>query len=142
MGSIVEYVYAEQLDGPAKGFGLPFTPPAFFVLNLKYRPEKFAGLNVPYLSLDFRKAARQGRIVPPEESTPGYYRVDFGLGGWMHTGLISAHINIQLKNVLNTAYFNHSSYYRLIGLPEQGRSLWLNVSIPFQGKLNTSQSNN
>jgi iron complex outermembrane receptor protein len=142
LGGIIEYVYAEQLDGPAKGFGLPFTPPALMILNLKYKPERLAGLNAPYLSLDFRKAARQGRIVPPEESTPAYHRVDFGVGGWMHTGLISAHINIQLKNVLNTAYFNHSSYYRLIGLPEQGRSLWLNVSIPFQGKLKTNLSNN
>lgn len=40
-------------------------------------------------------------------------------------------LSLQLQNVFNTRYLNHTSFYRLIGLPEQGRNLVLSVKVPF-----------
>jgi iron complex outermembrane receptor protein len=44
-------------------------------------------------------------------------------------------VAVQVQNVFNTKYFNHTSYYRLINVPEPRRNLVVNVSIPISGQL-------
>jgi iron complex outermembrane receptor protein len=44
-------------------------------------------------------------------------------------------VALQVQNLFNTKYFNHTSYYRLINVPEPGRNLVVNVYIPFSGQL-------
>jgi iron complex outermembrane receptor protein len=39
-------------------------------------------------------------------------------------------VNAQVQNLLNSKYYNHTSYYRLIDLPEAGRNIIINVNIP------------
>jgi iron complex outermembrane receptor protein len=48
-------------------------------------------------------------------------------------------ISLQAKNLLNTKYFNHTSFYRLINVPEPGRNIVANITIPFSGKLNRNK---
>jgi iron complex outermembrane recepter protein len=135
IGVIGEYVYSEQLSGEKEGFTLPFSPPASLLINLKYSPQSTFGVENPYLSVDYRLVARQNRIVPPEEKTDGYQSVNFSLGGDLSFGKESITIAFQIQNIINQKYFNHTSYYRLINVPEAGRNFVLNISIPFSHKI-------
>ncbi|RZJ77385.1 MAG: TonB-dependent receptor [Flavobacterium sp.] len=126
-----EYLYAKQLSGDKEGYTLPFSPPPSALLNLTYEPNfkgKFTG---SYFSADYRLTARQNNIVPPEKKTAGYGIVNLAMGTKFKTGKQQFDISLQAQNLLNTKYLNHTSFYRLIELPEVGRNLVLSVKIPF-----------
>jgi iron complex outermembrane receptor protein len=38
---------------------------------------------------------------------------------------------MQAQNLLNKRYLNHTSFYRLIELPEAGRNIILSLKVPF-----------
>lgn len=135
LGMMGEYVYSEQLSGEKKGFTLPFSPPASAIFNIKYQKQKIKFVENVYLSIDYRITASQNNIVPPEEYTDGYQLINLGLGGDIKTGNQKIDISLQIQNLLNAKYFNHTSYYRLINVPESGRNFIVNISIPFSGKL-------
>ncbi len=132
VGIIGEYVYSEQLSGEKKGFTLPFAPPASLLFNVKYTPENMGWIKNPYLSIDYKLVARQSRIVPPEEKTNGYTLINLSLGGNLNFGEKNITTAFQVQNVFNQKYFNHTSYYRLINVPEAGRSFILTINIPFK----------
>ena len=135
MGFIGEYVYSEQLSGEKKGFTLPFSPPATATLNLKYKKQRLLGfIRQAYMSVDYKFTAPQHNIVPPEETTAGYRSLKIGLGGDVNLKNQKISIALQVQNLLNRKYFNHTSFYRLINVPEPGRNFIVNISIPFSGK--------
>jgi len=136
LGAMGEYVYSEQLSGEKKGFSLPFSPPASAIFNAKYLKQTLAFLKNAYVSVDYKVVAVQKHIVPPEMTTDGYSVVNVGTGGEIKAKRQRISISLQVQNVLNSKYFNHTSYYRLINVPEPGRNIVLNVSIPFQEKIN------
>ncbi len=131
-GVIGEYVYSEQMSGSKKGFTLPFSPPASAILNLKFQKAKWNGLENLYFSIDWRLTASQTNIVPPEEITDGYNVLNLGYGGIVKFFNQDVKIMMQVKNVLNNKYFNHTSFYRLINVPESGRNFILNITIPIE----------
>ena len=135
LGIIGEYVYSEQLSGEKKGFSLPFSPPPSVVFNVKYKKQKVKFIENAYLSFDYRIAAQQNNIVPPEETTDGYQLFNLGFGGDIILKNQKINISMQVQNLLNNKYFNHTSYYRLINVPEPGRNFIVNISIPFSGKM-------
>jgi len=128
---LAEYLYAEQLSGDKKGFTLPFSPPASALFNVSYAPPKIFGHAGAYFSLDYRITAKQNNIVPPERKTAGYGVFNFQAGTQLQMGAYPIHISAQVQNVLNTNYLNHTSFYRLISLPEQGRNVVLSLKVPF-----------
>jgi len=130
-GIILNYIFSEQLSGDKKGFSLPFSPPASALFNLKYVPENVAFLKNPYASLDVRLVAAQNNIVPPEEKTPGYHVLNLAMGTEVNWNNRPVSFSFQVQNLLNRKYFNHTSYYRLINVPEPGRNLVLGIYIPF-----------
>lgn len=134
IGVTGEYVYSEQLSGEKKGFTLPFSPPASLLFNLKYSPRNTSGVKNPYLSVDYKLAAQQKHIVPPEEKTNGYQLVNISLGGDLNFWKESITVAFQIQNVFNKKYFNHTNYYRRINVPEAGRNFVLNINIPFNKK--------
>jgi iron complex outermembrane receptor protein len=131
-----EYVYSEQQTGEKKGFTLPFSPPASAILNVKYQKPKVKFIENAYLSVDYKLTAPQNNIVPPEEKTDGYQLINVGLGGDVKLKNQKIAISLQVQNLLNNKYFNHTSYYRLINVPEPGRNFIINIAIPFSGKIN------
>ena len=128
---LIEYLYAEQLSGDKKGYTLPFSAPASALFNLTYSPQKFLGNAASYFSLDYRITDKQNNIVPPERKTAGYSLFNFQAGTKLQIGQYPLSISLQLQNVFNTKYLNHTSFYRLISLPEQGRNVVFSVKIPF-----------
>jgi iron complex outermembrane receptor protein len=134
-GIIGEYVYSEQMSGEKKGFTLPFSPPPSAIINIKYKKHKIKFIENAYLSIDYKLTAPQNSIVPPEEPTDGSQVINLGLGGDIAIKNQKLAVSLQVQNLLNTKYFNHTSYYRLINVPEAGRNFIINVSIPFSGKI-------
>lgn len=140
LGIIAEYVYSEQLSGEKKGFTLPFSPPASAIFNVKYQYQRVKKLENVFFSVDFQVSAPQNNIVPPEETTDGYLVMNFGLVGEVKVKKQIVSISLQVQNLLNNKYFNHTSYYRLVNVPAPGRSFVLNLSIPLSMKFNKDKS--
>lgn len=136
LGLIGEYIYSLQLSGEKEGFTLPFSPPASLLVHLKYHRDQHWKISEPYLSTDLRLVASQNFIVPPEVTTPGYRVIDLGAGGKIQVNDHYVSVSMQIQNLLNRKYFDHTSYYRLINVPEAGRSFIVNITIPFSNSLN------
>ena len=130
-GMIAEYVWARQLSGAKKGFSLPFSPPASLVLNLKYMPEFRSPLKQPWISFDVNLTAPRNEIVPPEIATPGSVTLDLGAGADLVFGRQRITAALAVRNLLNTVYYNATSFYRILDVPEPGRTFTLTVTVPF-----------
>lgn len=129
--SASEYVYSEQLSGSKKGFSLPFSPPASTSVNLDYNFRRKGRFVNSFMNLGVKICAAQNRIVPPERKTKGYNLVSFSCGTKYYINKSYLDFNIKVNNLLNTKYFNHMSFYRLIDVPEAGRDLVFSLKIPF-----------
>ncbi|WP_222538187.1 TonB-dependent receptor [Pedobacter polysacchareus] len=133
-----EYLYARQLSGDKKGYTLPFSPPASALFNLSWSPVINEKFQKTYFSIDYRLTSSQNNIVPPEKKTPGYGLIDLQIGTELNFQKQALLISLQAQNLMNTRYLNHTSFYRLIGLPESGRNLILSIKVPFQVPLKKS----
>lgn len=132
-----EYVRSEQLSGSKKGYTLPFSPASSLLVDLSWFPKSSTHFQEPYISLDCKWTTGQDHIVPPEEKTAGYQVFNFRAGTQLTWGKSALQLRLQVQNMFNTKYMDHTSFYRLISLPEQGRNIVLSVGIPF-GKENPS----
>jgi len=130
-GAIGEYVWSRQLSGEKKGFGLPLSPPASFLINLTFNPGDAGILSDTWFSADFKLFSAQNEIVPPEKKTPGHQVINLSAGTSFKDGNQPIILTLRLSNLLNTRYLNHTSFYRLIGVPEPGRGLNIGIRIPF-----------
>ncbi|CAA9200453.1 Vitamin B12 transporter BtuB [Flavobacterium bizetiae] len=127
---LAEYLYSEQMSGSKKGYTLPFSPPASVLFGLTYNPE-IKHLKDTYFSLDYRYTAQQNQIVPPEKKTASSNVFNLAMGTKAKAGQQDFIISLQVQNLFNAKYLNHTSFYRLIELPEASRNIILSVKIPF-----------
>ncbi len=125
-----EYLYSEQKSGSKKGYTLPFSPPPSVLFGLNYEPQT-GFFKDSYFSVDYRLTAAQNHIVPPEKKTAESHVFNVALGTKIKTGKETISINVQIQNLFNTKYLNHTSFYRLIELPEAGRNIIVSMKIPF-----------
>lgn len=125
-----EYVYSVQLSGAKKGFTLPFSPPLAVISGLKYTPEGKGFFKNPNFGVDIKLVAAQNNIVPPEKKTPGYGLINLIAGTEIKAGKHSFQLNAQVHNLLNNRYYDHTSFYRLIAVPGQGRNIVINLQVP------------
>ncbi|PKV50376.1 iron complex outermembrane receptor protein [Aquimarina sp. MAR_2010_214] len=129
----LEYVYSRQTSGPKKDFTLPFSPPLSSLFTASYQFKNLFFLKRPQLMANYRITAAQDEIVPPEERTDGYQVLHM----FLLTELdIFKHgppwkIRLKLNNVFNTKYYDHTSFYRLIDVPEAGRNISVSLTVPF-----------
>ncbi len=120
-----EYVYSRQNSGPKEGFTIPFSPPLSTLFSAQYQFKDLLFLKQPQLSADYRMTAAQNNIVPPEEKTDGYEVLNLTLLTKIQAFNLKSPLDLKFKlnNVLNTEYYNHTSFYRLIDVPEAGRNI-------------------
>lgn len=128
-----EYVYSVQTSGPKEGFTLPFSPPLSGVFSASYQFKKLSFFNKPQIVADYRITAAQNKIVPPEERTEGYQVLNLSLLAELNIfkNAPPVEMRIKLNNVFDTKYYNHTSFYRLIDVPEAGRNISISLTIPF-----------
>lgn len=129
-----DYVYSEQFSGVKKGYSLPFSPPASVILNAEYKKTKWLFFNDAYLSFDSKFVAEQNNIVPPERKTDSAQIFSIGGGATIYWKTQPIKFFFKVDNLLNTRYFNHTSFYRMINVPEASRNIILNISVPLLRK--------
>ena len=124
-----EYLHARQQSGEKKGYTLPFSTPWSADGGVKYlfyhHGEGFVGLSAHVVG-------RQNEIVPPEKPTDGYWTLNLTAAKEFHLqGATTLHVALHADNLLNRRYYDHTSYYRLIDVPEPGRNVALKVGLEF-----------
>ena len=128
-----EYVYSRQTSGAKKGFTLPFSPPLSGLFTASYLFKDLSFITSPKLVVDYKITASQEEIVPPEEITEGFQvmNISWFANLYLLNKTQSVKAKFKINNVFNTKYFNHTSFYRLIDVPEPGRNFSISLTIPF-----------
>ncbi len=126
-----EYLYARQQSGEKKGYTLPFSRPWSAGLTLRVKSGEDETKGTSFAQLTYQLTGRQSEIVPPEKPTPGYYLINMSAGKTWNLKGMTLTANMQCNNLLNRRYYDHTSYYRLIGVSEAGRNISVSVGLEF-----------
>lgn len=123
-----QYGRSVQLSGDKRGYTMPFAVPPSADWDIEWR-YRFRGRGT--VGLNVHAVAAQRDIVPPEKPTPGYVTLNLSAshrievsGGWLSIAVI-------VNNLLDTYYYDHTSYYRLIDVPEPGRNVSVRLKYEF-----------
>lgn len=121
-----EYVYTYNLD---ENTPLSFSPPASMRNTITWKKNQFQ------IHAELYSIASQNRVSKNESTTSGTNLIN--LGGNINIPIYNTMIDISLslRNLLNTKYYNHLSFYRKVEIPEPGRNFQLSIKIPFKSKL-------
>lgn len=103
---------------------LSFSPPATMRNILSWAGGRWGA------EAEVQTIARQERIAHNEDSTPGATLLH--LGGHLSFPRTGAEISLMVRNLFNTKYYNHLSFYRKVQIPEPGRNVVLTVRIPIK----------
>ncbi|WP_103072539.1 TonB-dependent receptor [Aquimarina sediminis] len=129
----LEYVKSKQLSGSKKNFTIPFSPPLSAIFSAKYNIKSQSFFRDTQLFADLRMTAKQNDIVPPERPTDGYSLLH--LGAQTQIPLISEKhplkIQCKLNNIFDNKVYDHTSFYRLIQVPEPGRNISISITQKF-----------
>mgnify|MGYP002515989853 FL=1 len=126
-----EYLYARQLSGEKKGYGLPFSTPWSARAELRYLLPTQNSAKSGFVALEWQVVGTQDRIVPPEEKTKGHQLLNASIGKKFKLAGNQLELTLRGENLLGKRYYDHTSYYRLIGVPEPGRNFSAMVSWMF-----------
>ena len=128
-----EYIYNQQLtSNRSRNYPLPFTPANNVFTEVGYQLFTDSKIfNATEVSISNRSVMQQDRIAQGEEITPGYSLWGVGYQTLLEFDGFKANINFRIDNLLNTKYFNHTSFYRRLQIPEMGRNIQLSIKIPY-----------
>lgn len=119
-----EYVYTYNCD---EHIPLSFSPPASMRNTLTWQKSRYM------LYAEWQSIARQNRVDRNEDCTSGANL--FHLGGSLNIpigGNSEIEITLTARNIFDTRYYNHLSFYRRVEIPEPGRNFQLLIKIPFK----------
>ena len=100
-------------------------------MELRYHLRAADATKGGFAALECVVVGSQDEVVPPEEPTPGYRLLNASVGKSFRVGKGTLDLTLRCDNLLDTKYYDHTSYYRLIGVPEPGRNLSLMASWNF-----------
>jgi len=127
-----EYLFARQLSGDKAGYGLPFSPPWQITPELKFMwTIKAPKAQQGYAAVYAKVTGAQHDIVPPEKPTEGWWTLHLMAGHQWQLPTALLHLSVQADNILNTRYYDHTSYYRLIDIPEPGWNVSVMIGVDF-----------
>ena len=87
--------------------------------------------NDGFVELNAHVVGRQDEIVPPEKPTDGYWTLNLAAGKEIRLHSSTLSLALHADNLLDRRYYDHTSYYRLIEVPEPGRNVSLMVGLEF-----------
>ncbi|WMJ74356.1 TonB-dependent receptor [Cytophagaceae bacterium ABcell3] len=123
-----DLVYADNL---ITGLPLPFTPPPSVKNEIVFELAKLKGnWRNFFVSGEYQLYAPQKRVERNELETPGFQLFNIASGVSFNIKDVSASLYFQVHNLTDEKYFNHLSRYRLLNLPEPGRTF--NVTLKVQ----------
>jgi iron complex outermembrane receptor protein len=85
--------------------------------------------------VELQTVATQNRVAKNEDITHGVNLLHCGVAIQIPFKDMNADITFSLKNIFNTKYYNHLSFYRKVEIPEPGRNFQILVKIPFKNRL-------
>lgn len=130
---VYEYIYNKQLGlNKSQQFPLPFTPAnnVFGELNYQLTNEEKTIENWSVFA-NAKYVFDQNRTAQNESPTDAYTLIGLGTRGKLHLRNFEAEIAVTVNNLLNEKYYNHTSFYKALELPEQGRNIQVSLSFPF-----------
>ena len=119
-----EYVYTYNCD---EHIPLSFSPPFSMRNTLTWQRKQVM------LYAEWQSIARQNRVDRNEDRTPGANL--FHLGGSLNIPILgnqAIELTLTARNIFNTRYYNHLSFYRKVEIPEPGHNFQLLIKIPFK----------
>jgi iron complex outermembrane receptor protein len=133
---IYEYLYNRQIQDNNKfGYYLPFTPANNLFGQVNYNIKKSAGIFENFnFFVNGKYTFEQDKIALNEDITPSYFLVGLGGKTTVKINNFTANLSVQVSNLFNENYFNHTSFYRALQLPEQARNIQVMLGIPFGKK--------
>ena len=130
--TVVEYLKNQQITANKNlNYALPFTPANNVFVKVSYAFNDLKNLKKSSVYISGKYAFEQNNIAQNEEITPNYTTFGAGLSSTIQFKKVKVNAQLTATNILNAKYFNHSSYYRAIQIPELGRNIQLILNIPF-----------
>jgi iron complex outermembrane receptor protein len=115
----------------SSGTASPFTPPISSSVLLQQKLFELKNkLNVQ-LEVQGNWAAAQNRVDRNEKITPGYETMDTRMVVEWKWRKMTLESNVGMSNIFNSFYYNHTSNYRRLNLPEMGRNVFIQTFIKF-----------
>jgi iron complex outermembrane receptor protein len=115
----------------SSGTASPFTPPVSSTILFQHKLFELKNkLNVQ-LEVQGNWAAAQNRVDRNEKNTPGYETLDTRIVVEWKWRTVTLESNVGVSNVFNSFYYNHTSNYRRLNLPEMGRNVFIQSIIKF-----------
>jgi iron complex outermembrane receptor protein len=121
-----EYVYTHNLDEHTP---LSFSPPTSMRNRLECRVKALQ------FHMELHSIATQNRVARNEDITPGATLLHLGAMAGVPLKGTNLEVVFSIRNLFNTAYYNHLSFYRKVEIPEPGRNFQLLIKVPFKSKL-------
>ena len=118
-----EYLHSRQLNGEKKGYSLPMSPPWSASARLRYNLPATDAAKGGFAAIEYVVVGDQNEVAPPEEPTSGYQLVNISLGKSLPLGKDILRLTLRCDNLLGVRHYDHTSYYRLIGVPAPGRDI-------------------
>lgn len=117
-----EYVYTYNCD---ERIPLSFSPPATMRNTLTWQKKQYM------LYVEWQSIARQNRVDRNEDRTPGANLFHVGASLDVPIAGTDVEITLTVRNLLDTRYYNHLSFYRKVEIPEPGRNFQLLIKKLF-----------
>jgi iron complex outermembrane receptor protein len=115
----------------SSGTASPFTPPISSSLNLQHKLFDWKKKFFVQLEVQGNWALAQKRVDRNEKTTPGYETLDTRMVVEWKWRKMTLESNVGVSNVFNSFYYNHTSNYRRLNLPEMGRNVFIQTFIKF-----------
>ena len=130
---IYENIYNRQLTHDNKlSYYLPFSPPNSIYSRINYSIDRDLGIfdDISF-NVNGKYAFQQNNFAQNEQLTNDYFLLGAGIKSKITINNFKANLTIQGSNLLNKKYYNHTSFYRALQLPEQARNIQVILNIPF-----------
>ena len=104
-----EYLYARQLSGEKKGYGLPFSTPWSARAELRYLLPAQNPAKSGIVALESQVVGTQDIIGPPEEKTKGHQLLNASIGKKFKLGENQLEITLRGENLLGKRNNDHTT---------------------------------
>jgi iron complex outermembrane receptor protein len=118
-----EYVYANNQD---EHVALSFSPPATMRNTITWTKNDYSFFT------EWQGIAKQNRVANNEDKTSGAQLFHLGASANIRLAGLNFDITLSARNIFDTKYYNHLSFYRKVEIPEPGRSFQLLIKIPLK----------
>lgn len=119
-----DYTYTYNID---ENIPLSFSPPLSVRNILQYTHNYYK------VEVEYQYIGNQNRVARNELPTNGANLLHAQVAVKLPFGtLTDIEVMFSARNILNTKYLNHLSFYRKIEVPEPGRNFQLLIKIPFK----------